>query len=64
MKYRDWAWDAFVAINATTRTDSGFAGISNVNKPGGGSKYDNQESFLFAEVLKYCYLIHAPGKSC
>lgn len=62
-KYRDWAWNAFVAINATTRTSSGFAGITDVNTPGGGSKYDNQESFLFAEVMKYSYLIHAPGKS-
>jgi len=58
--YRDWAWDAFVAINATTRTGSGFSSISDVNAPGGGEKTDNQESFLFAEVLKYSYLIHAP----
>ncbi|KAJ5167225.1 Mannosyl-oligosaccharide alpha-1-2-mannosidase [Penicillium canariense] len=57
--YRDWAWNAFVAINATCRTDSGFAGVSNVNAKNGGSKYDNQESFLFAEVMKYSYLIHA-----
>ncbi|KAI9876101.1 MAG: maturation of Asn-linked oligosaccharides protein [Pleopsidium flavum] len=61
-KYRDWAWDAFLAINATTRTGSGFSSISNVNAPGGGAKTDNQESFLFAEVLKYSYLIHAPDE--
>ncbi|MCJ1468611.1 maturation of Asn-linked oligosaccharides protein [Pseudocyphellaria aurata] len=59
-KYQDWAWDAFVAINATTRTSSGFTSISDVNAPGGGQKYNNQESFFFAEVLKYSYLIHAP----
>ncbi|KAB8349692.1 hypothetical protein FH972_023708 [Carpinus fangiana] len=58
-KYQDWAWDAFVAINATTRTASGFSAITDVNAPGGGKKTDNQESFLFAEVLKYCYLIQA-----
>ncbi|OQD78372.1 hypothetical protein PENDEC_c001G01952 [Penicillium decumbens] len=57
--YRDWVWNAFVAINATTRTDSGFAAITNVNAKDGGSKDDNQESFLFAEVMKYCYLVHA-----
>ncbi|KAJ5204753.1 CAZyme family GH47 [Penicillium cinerascens] len=57
--YRDWVWNAFVAINATTRTDSGFATVTNVNAKGGGSKVDNQESFLFAEVMKYCYLTHA-----
>ena len=58
--YRDWAWDAFVAINATTRIGSGFSSISNVDVLGGGSFNNEQESFFFAEVLKYVYLIHAP----
>ena len=58
--YRDWAWDAFLAINSTTRVALGFTQISNVNTPGGGAKVDNQESFLFAEVLKYSFLIQAP----
>lgn len=57
-KYRDWAWDAFVAINATTRTPSGFTYVNNVNELGGGGQGDNQESFLFAEVMKYAYIIH------
>ncbi|KAJ5936581.1 CAZyme family GH47 [Penicillium verhagenii] len=57
--YRDWVWNAFVGINATCRTDSGFAAVTNVNAPNGGSKDNNQESFLFAEVLKYSYLTHA-----
>ncbi|KAI9839207.1 MAG: maturation of Asn-linked oligosaccharides protein [Sarea resinae] len=56
--YQDWAWDAFVAINATARQGSGFTAISDVNVPGGGEPLDNQESFLFAEVMKYAYLIH------
>jgi len=59
-KYRDWAWNAFVAINGTARTGSGFAELNDVNKPGGGGFMDFQDSFLFAEVLKYSYLIHAP----
>ncbi|EFW20805.1 maturation of Asn-linked oligosaccharides protein [Coccidioides posadasii str. Silveira] len=59
-KYQEWAWDAFVAINATTRTSTGFTAIGDVNTPDGGRKYDNQESFLFAEVMKYSYLIHSP----
>ncbi|KAI4165248.1 MAG: hypothetical protein LQ342_001116 [Letrouitia transgressa] len=58
-KYRDWAWDAFLAINATCRTDIGFSAISNVNTAGGGVKKGKQESFMFAEVLKYAYLIHS-----
>lgn len=55
-------WNGFKAINATCRTGSGFAAVSNVNAAGGGSKYDNEESFLFAEVMKYAYLVHAEGK--
>ncbi|KAF1813171.1 hypothetical protein P152DRAFT_506845 [Eremomyces bilateralis CBS 781.70] len=58
-QYQEWAWDAFVAINATTRTASGFSSISDVDVPGGGKKLDMQESFLFAEVFKYAYLIFA-----
>jgi mannosyl-oligosaccharide alpha-1,2-mannosidase len=58
-KYQDWAWDAFVAINETTRVGSGYSSIRNVNVPGGGGFTDFQESFWFAEVLKYSYLIHA-----
>ena len=58
--YQDWAWDAFVAINATTRTGQGFSAISDVNAAKGGSFLNVQESFLFAEVLKYSYLIHVP----
>ena len=62
-QYRDWVWDAFVAINATCRTETGFAGISNVNEQNGGKKQDNQESFLFAEVMKYAYLAVTGGMS-
>ena len=62
IQYREWAWNAFKAINATCRTDSGFAAVSSVNTSGGGSKYDNQESFLYAEVMKYAYLVHAEGE--
>jgi mannosyl-oligosaccharide alpha-1,2-mannosidase len=33
-----------------------------VNAANGGGRYDNQESFLFAEVMKYVYLAHSGGK--
>jgi mannosyl-oligosaccharide alpha-1,2-mannosidase len=59
VKYQDWAWDAFVAINATTRVGSGYSSIKDVNVAGGGGFTDFQESFWFAEVLKYSYLIQA-----
>ncbi|TQS34146.1 hypothetical protein Golomagni_05484, partial [Golovinomyces magnicellulatus] len=61
-KYQEWAWNAFLSLNQTCRTASGFAPISDTNKPGGGSLLDFQESFFFAEVIKYSYLIHAPEK--
>lgn len=59
-QYQDWAWNAFVAINATTRIGSGFSEISDVNAADGGTKTNFQDSFLFAEVMKYSYLIHRP----
>ncbi|KAF1968249.1 mannosyl-oligosaccharide 1,2-alpha-mannosidase precursor [Bimuria novae-zelandiae CBS 107.79] len=58
-KYQEWAWDAFQAITATTRVGSGYSSISDVNAEGGGRFTNFQESFWFAEVLKYSYLIHA-----
>jgi mannosyl-oligosaccharide alpha-1,2-mannosidase len=58
-KYQLWVWDAFLAFNKTVRAGSGFSEITNVNAPDGGAKRDNQESFWFAEVLKYSYLIFA-----
>ncbi|RKF53511.1 putative mannosyl-oligosaccharide alpha-1,2-mannosidase 1B [Golovinomyces cichoracearum] len=61
-KYQEWAWNAFLSLNQTCRTASGFAPITDTNKPGGGSFLNFQESFFFAEVIKYSYLIHAPEK--
>lgn len=58
-KYRDWAWTAFEAINKFCRTDAGYSGLSNVMLANGGIQTDVQESFIFAEVLKYLYLIHS-----
>ncbi|KIH87250.1 mannosyl-oligosaccharide alpha-1,2-mannosidase [Sporothrix brasiliensis 5110] len=58
-KYQDWAWDAFLAINKTCAAGSGYSSVNNVNAAGGGSFQDFQESFWFAEVLKYSYLIQS-----
>lgn len=58
-KYQEWAWDAFLAINKTCAVGSGYSSSSDVNQARPG--YQNfQESFWFAEVLKYSYLIQAP----
>ncbi|KAI2633441.1 glycoside hydrolase family 47 protein [Xylaria nigripes] len=58
-KYQDWSWDAFLNINRTCSAGVGFSAITNVNQANGGSFTDSQESFWFAEVLKYSYLIQA-----
>ncbi|PSR81057.1 putative 1,2-alpha-mannosidase [Coniella lustricola] len=58
-KYQEWAWEAYLAINETCRVGSGYSSINDVNAVGGGGFQNFQESFWFAEVLKYSYLIHA-----
>ncbi|KAK5999737.1 hypothetical protein QM012_005143 [Aureobasidium pullulans] len=57
-KYRDWSWAAFEAINRYCRTETGFSSITDVDAPNGGGRGDVQESFVFAEVMKYVYLTH------
>nr|POF00962.1 mannosyl-oligosaccharide alpha-1,2-mannosidase [Quercus suber] len=56
-KYRLWAWKMFRAMQRYCRTPTGYSSISDVNAPHGGNKTDVQESFVFAEVFKYMYLI-------
>ncbi len=55
-KYREWAWDAAQAIEKHCKTESGYSGIKNVyeQEP---RKDDVQQSFFFAETLKYLFLI-------
>jgi mannosyl-oligosaccharide alpha-1,2-mannosidase len=58
VKYRDWAWEAWEAINQTARLEHGFNYLSDVNVPGGRNRAaDNQESYFFSETLKYLFLI-------
>jgi mannosyl-oligosaccharide alpha-1,2-mannosidase len=54
--YKDWAWEAFVAIHNACWTDCGYSAIFDVTARDGGKKNDFQESFWFAEVLKYLFL--------
>jgi len=75
-KYQDWAWDAFQAIEKYCKTQYGYSAIKDVNLPGvmqdGGDAEvfrrareqnlaDEQESFWFAETLKYAFLIQQDG---
>jgi mannosyl-oligosaccharide alpha-1,2-mannosidase len=59
--YQDWAWDIFQSIEKYARTSSGYAMLSDVNAEGGGELIDDQESYFFAETLKYLYLTFAEG---
>ena len=55
-KYRDWAWDAVEAIEKNCKTEGGYSGIKDVTLT--IPTYDDvQQSFFFAETLKYLYLI-------
>ncbi len=57
-KYREWAWDAAQSIEKYCRTDSGYSGLRNVYDTNGINNLDDvQQSFFFAETLKYLYLI-------
>ena len=54
-----WSFAGFSNIAKYTRVGSGYSSITDVNAPDGGDFTNFQESFFFAEVLKYAYLIHA-----
>jgi hypothetical protein len=57
-KYRDWAWEAFQAIERSCRVDSGgYSGVRDVTQATGGVKDDLQQSFFLAETLKYFYMV-------
>lgn len=62
-KYRDWSWAASEAIERYCRTETGYGSIIDVDSPEGGGKSDVQESFVFAEVMKYAFLIQLEVKS-
>lgn len=63
--YREWAWDAFNAIEKTCKVESGgYSGIRDVTNPSGGIKDDLQQSFFLAETLKYFYLIFSDDSVC
>jgi mannosyl-oligosaccharide alpha-1,2-mannosidase len=64
-KYRDWGWDAALAIekyckakgdNGSPGKGRGYSGITNVNNPR-PVQDDVQQTFFLAETLKYLYLL-------
>ncbi|XP_033230510.1 mannosyl-oligosaccharide 1,2-alpha-mannosidase IA-like [Belonocnema kinseyi] len=55
-KYREWGWDAVQALEKHCRVPGGFTGLLNVYLAD-SPKDDVQQSYFFAETLKYLYLL-------
>ncbi|KAI9275413.1 glycoside hydrolase [Sporodiniella umbellata] len=54
-RFQDLAWRFYLSIEEYTKTEHGFTAISDVDDRNTGLE-DFQESFLFAETMKYLYL--------
>ncbi|KAI7901916.1 glycoside hydrolase [Cokeromyces recurvatus] len=54
--YQDMAWDIFSSLYTYCRSKSGYSGVRRVDIPT-PTWDDREESFFFAETLKYLYLI-------
>ncbi|KAI7907019.1 glycoside hydrolase [Cokeromyces recurvatus] len=61
-QYQDLAWELYLAIDKYAKTGSGYARVDHVDIVP-AKLQDFQESFFFAETLKYLYLIFA-DKNC
>ncbi|EPB86576.1 hypothetical protein HMPREF1544_06650 [Mucor circinelloides 1006PhL] len=61
-RYQDLAWKLYLGIERYAKTNAGFTRIDNVDQVPARVQ-DFQESFFFAETLKYLYLIFA-DKDC
>ncbi|EZA52137.1 Mannosyl-oligosaccharide alpha-1,2-mannosidase isoform B [Ooceraea biroi] len=55
-KYREWGWEAVQALEKHCRVPGGFTGLNNVYLVD-SAKDDVQQSYFFAETLKYLYLL-------
>ncbi|XP_005895992.1 mannosyl-oligosaccharide 1,2-alpha-mannosidase IC isoform X1 [Bos indicus] len=54
--YREWGWEAVMALEKYCRTEAGFSGIQDVYSK--VPNHDNrQQTFFLAETLKYLYLL-------
>jgi mannosyl-oligosaccharide alpha-1,2-mannosidase len=56
VKYQDFAWKMFTAIESATRTELSYGSIPDVTQKT-GDHTDASESFWMGETLKYFYLI-------
>jgi mannosyl-oligosaccharide alpha-1,2-mannosidase len=63
-KYREWAYDMLKALNKHARAPHGYSALKSVNHDGPPQSNwkGEEESFFFAETLKYIYLILSPKR--
>jgi mannosyl-oligosaccharide alpha-1,2-mannosidase len=54
-RYREWAWEAFTALEKHCKTEHGYAGVKDVTAKE-VAQIDFTDSFWAAESLKYLYL--------
>ncbi|KAI8145813.1 glycoside hydrolase [Fennellomyces sp. T-0311] len=57
--YQEYGWEIFQSLEKYCKTEAAYATINNVDDQNTG-KLDSMESFLFAETLKYLYLLFSP----
>ncbi|OZJ07001.1 hypothetical protein BZG36_00038 [Bifiguratus adelaidae] len=56
-KYQDWGWNIFKSLQKHCRAPYGYSGLEDVTLEHGHNWDNIQESFFFAETLKYLYLL-------
>ncbi|EPB91307.1 hypothetical protein HMPREF1544_01824 [Mucor circinelloides 1006PhL] len=56
-KYQDMAWEIFESIEKHCKTEHGYSSVENIMDNQGDITSNFQESFFFAETLKYLFLI-------
>ncbi|GAN05194.1 seven-hairpin glycosidase [Mucor ambiguus] len=56
-KYQDMAWEIFESIERHCKTEYGYSSVEDIMDNQGDITSDFQESFFFAETLKYLFLI-------
>lgn len=60
--YREWGWKLFQAIERNCKLPYGYGSYADVTQAG-KQAVNKQESFFFAETLKYLYMLQSPEHS-
>jgi hypothetical protein len=57
--YREWGWEIYQSVETFCKAKYGYGALSNVQDTHGVPR-DSTESFFFAELMKYLYLLQDP----